>query len=63
MSNGEACTSSDTYRQCAALRRSRSSVLLPDTLDEDGGVIGSEDNGDGLILVFDVVVQGSGASK
>jgi hypothetical protein len=37
--------------------------LLPDTLDEDGGVIGGEHDGDGLVVIFDVAVQGSGASK
>jgi hypothetical protein len=34
--------------------------VLADTLDEDGGVIGSEHDGDGLIVIFDVAVSRSG---
>ena len=55
--------SSSSGTSITALSADRPQQLLPDTLDEDGGVIGGEHDGDGLILISDVAVQGSGASK
>ena len=34
--------------------------VLADTFDEDGGVIGREHDGDGLVVIFGVAVSGFG---